>query len=82
MVNLIVKCSSCSGKEDVDCMRARFGGLLRLASDAAADPMGLIGVFPLGLHPPILYPLALAASARGTRASKAPGFTVLSQGRS
>jgi len=63
-------------------MRARFGGLLRLAADAAADPLGLIGVFPQGLPPPILYPLAPAASARGTRAFTAPDFTVLSQGRS
>jgi molybdate transport system substrate-binding protein len=67
-------------------------------TDAAADPsVAIIGVFPEGTHPPIIYPVALTAGAthpdaaaflaymrsdKATTVFEAQGFTVLSQGRS
>jgi molybdate transport system substrate-binding protein len=67
-------------------------------TDAAADPnVKIIGTFPEDTHPPIIYPIALTASAthpdaaaflayiRSEKAKplfQAQGFTVLGQGRS
>ena len=67
-------------------------------TDAAADPnVKIIGTFPEDTHPPIIYPMALTASAThpdaaaflayiGSEKAKplfqAQGFTVLGQGRS
>jgi len=67
-------------------------------TDAAADPnVKIIGTFPEDTHPPILYPIALTASAIHPDAAKflaylksakakllfeAQGFTVVSQGPS
>jgi molybdate transport system substrate-binding protein len=67
-------------------------------TDAAADPnVKIIGTFPEDSHPPIIYPIALTASAnnpdaasfldyiKSTKAKplfEAQGFTVLSAGRS
>ena len=67
-------------------------------TDAAADPnVKIIGTFPEDAHPPIIYPMALTASAThpdaaaflayiGSEKAKplfqAQGFTVLGQGRS
>jgi molybdate transport system substrate-binding protein len=67
-------------------------------TDAAADPnVGIIGTFPEGTHPPIVYPIALTANATHTdaaaflayiRSSKArplfeaQGFTVFNPGQS
>ena len=67
-------------------------------TDAAADPnVKIIGTFPEDTHPPIIYPIALTASAThpdaaaflayiGSEKAKplfqAQGFTVLGQGRS
>ena len=67
-------------------------------TDAAADPnVKIIGTFPEDTHPPIIYPIALTASAthpdaaaflayiRSDKAKplfQAQGFTVLGQGRS
>ena len=67
-------------------------------TDAAADPnVKIIGTFPEGTHPPIIYPVALTASAQHPDAAaflayiksakakpafEAQGFTVLSPGQS
>jgi molybdate transport system substrate-binding protein len=67
-------------------------------TDAAADPnVTVIGTFPQDAHPPIVYPVALTASAshpqvaallayiRSDKARplfEAQGFTVLNAGRS
>ena len=67
-------------------------------TDAAADPnVKIIGTFPEDSHPPIIYPIALTASANNPDAAsfldyiksakakplfEAQGFTVLSAGRS
>lgn len=67
-------------------------------TDAAADPnVKIIGTFPEGTHPPIIYPVALTAtashpdaaaflayikSAKAKPAFEAQGFTVLSPGQS
>ena len=67
-------------------------------TDAAADPnVKIIGTFPEDTHPPIIYPIALTASATHPDAAaflayigsdkakplfQAQGFTVLGQGRS
>jgi molybdate transport system substrate-binding protein len=67
-------------------------------TDAAADPnVRIIGTFPEDSHPPIIYPIALAAgashpdaaaflaylkSARAKPLFEAQGFTVLSPGQS
>ena len=67
-------------------------------TDAAADPnVKIIGTFPQDTHPPIIYPIALIASATHPDAAKflaylksatakplfeAQGFTVVSQGPS
>jgi molybdate transport system substrate-binding protein len=67
-------------------------------TDAAADPnVKIIGTFPEGTHPPIIYPVALTAgashpdaaaflayikSAKAKPVFEAQGFTVLSPGQS
>jgi len=67
-------------------------------TDAAADPnVAIIGAFPEGSHPPIIYPIALTASANHPDAAaflayirsaktkpvfEAQGFTVLGRGQS
>jgi molybdate transport system substrate-binding protein len=67
-------------------------------TDAAADPnVKIIGTFPEDTHPPIVYPIALTASASNPDAAaflayvksakarplfEAQGFTVLTAGRS
>jgi molybdate transport system substrate-binding protein len=67
-------------------------------TDAAADPsVAIIGTFPEGSHPPIIYPIALTVSASHPDAAaflsyvksdkakpifEAQGFAVLSSGRS
>jgi len=67
-------------------------------TDAAADPnVTIIGTFPEDTHPPIVYPVALTATAANADAAallayiesdkakplfEAQGFTVLGQGRS
>jgi molybdate transport system substrate-binding protein len=67
-------------------------------TDAAADPnVKIIGAFPEDSHPPIIYPIALTASATSPAAEaflaylksakvkplfEAQGFNVLSSGRS
>jgi molybdate transport system substrate-binding protein len=67
-------------------------------TDAAADPnVTIVGTFPEDTHPPIIYPIALTATAnnpnaatfldyvRSTKAKplfEAQGFTVLGSGRS
>jgi molybdate transport system substrate-binding protein len=67
-------------------------------TDAAADPnVKIIGTFPEDSHPPIIYPIALTASANNPDAAsfldyiksakakplfEAQGFTVLNAGRS
>jgi molybdate transport system substrate-binding protein len=67
-------------------------------TDAAADPnVAIIGTFPEGTHPPIIYPAALTAGARHPDAAaflaylaspharplfEAQGFTVLARGHS
>jgi molybdate transport system substrate-binding protein len=67
-------------------------------TDAAADPnVRIIGTFPEGTHPPIIYPVALTANANHPDAAgflryitsakakplfEAQGFTVLGSGRS
>jgi molybdate transport system substrate-binding protein len=67
-------------------------------TDAAADPnVKIIGTFPEDTHPPIVYPIALTASATHPDAAaflayikspaakplfEAQGFTVLSRGQS
>jgi molybdate transport system substrate-binding protein len=67
-------------------------------TDAAADPnVKIIGTFPEDTHPPIVYPIALTASASNPDAAaflayvksakarplfEAQGFTVLDAGRS
>lgn len=67
-------------------------------TDAAADPnVAIIGAFPEDTHPPIIYPIALTASATNPDAAafldyirsakarpifEAQGFTMLSRGQS
>ncbi|RVU14534.1 molybdate ABC transporter substrate-binding protein [Methylobacterium oryzihabitans] len=66
-------------------------------SDARADPgVKVVGVFPAGSHPPVVYPFAVTAEARGAVAARfldflkgpagrpffeAQGFTLADQGR-
>ena len=52
-------------------------------TDAAADPnVKIIGTFPEDTHPPIIYPIALTASATHPDAARIPGLHQIGQGAS